>query len=66
MNYELYGYELWNINYQHGDTEDTEKGTAERRIFSVSPVQGKSLPKATEEELRSAEQRISVSSVSPC
>ncbi|MDR1336949.1 MAG: hypothetical protein LBK22_08985, partial [Tannerella sp.] len=32
------------INYKHGDTENTEKGTAERRIFSVSAIQGKSLP----------------------
>jgi hypothetical protein len=31
------------INHQHGDTEHTEKCTAERRIFSVSPVQEKRL-----------------------
>jgi hypothetical protein len=55
------------MNYQHGDTENTETGfSTERRIFSVSFVQETGYPEATEKELRSVKKPVSVFSVSPC
>jgi hypothetical protein len=36
--------EIEKNKYHHGDTENTEKCTAERSVFSVLSVQGKRLP----------------------